>query len=153
MNVEEIEVADEEHRLLERKPVARELATQEPIIFEEESLTLHHAVFNRNSRKLIIEKVNSKNKNIHEKWNSKLDFHGVPPSKVTEFHEAIDEALKSSIGHLENENAILNEKVRVLESALMPPPLFASPITTIPPLKTMEDRLRSSSRLKGISSL
>jgi hypothetical protein len=129
------------------------LATQEPIIFEEESLTLHRVVFNRNSRKLIIEKVNSKNKKIHEKWNSELDFQGVPPSKVMEFHEATGEALKYSIGDLENENAILKEKVRELESALMPPPLFSSPITTIQPLKTLEDRPESSSRLKGMSSL
>jgi hypothetical protein len=153
INVEEIEIAGEEQRLQESKTIARELATQEPIIFEEESLTLHHATFNKNSRKLVIEKVNSKNKKIQEKWNSKFDFQGVPPSKVMEFHEATGEALKFSIGDIENENAILKDRVRELENALMPPPLFSSPITTIQPLKTLEGRPESSSRLKGTSSL
>jgi hypothetical protein len=70
VNVEEIEFAGEEQRLQERRTIARELVTQEPIIFEEESLTLHRATFNKNSRKLVIENVNSKNKKIQEKWNS-----------------------------------------------------------------------------------
>ena len=40
------------------KTIVRELATQEPIIFEEESVTLDLVIFNRNSIKLVIEKVN-----------------------------------------------------------------------------------------------
>jgi hypothetical protein len=152
VNIEEIEFAGEEQRLQERRTIARELATQEPIIFEEESLTLHRATFNKNSRKLVIEKVNSKNKKIQEKWNSKFDFQGVPPSKVIEFHEATGEALKMSIGDIENENAILKDRVRELENSLMPPPLFSSPIATIQPLRTLEGRPESSSRLKGTSS-
>jgi len=54
INVGEIEIAGEEHRLQESITIARELATEEPIIFEEESLTLHHATFNKNSRNLVI---------------------------------------------------------------------------------------------------
>jgi hypothetical protein len=94
-------------------------------------LTLHHATFNKNSRKLVLEKVNAKNKNIQEKCNSKFDFKGVLPSKVVEFHDAIGETLKISIGDIENENAILKDRVRELENALVPPPLFSSPIATI----------------------
>jgi hypothetical protein len=45
-NVEEIETACEEQRLQESRTIARELDTQELIIFEEESLTLHHATLN-----------------------------------------------------------------------------------------------------------
>jgi hypothetical protein len=40
------------------------LDTQDPIIFEEESLTLHGATFDKKSRKMVIEKINAKNKNI-----------------------------------------------------------------------------------------
>jgi hypothetical protein len=43
---------------------SRELATQEPIIFEEESLSLHLSAFNKSSLKLVIEKMNAKNKKI-----------------------------------------------------------------------------------------
>jgi hypothetical protein len=64
INVEEIKIAYEEHRLQERSTIAREMDTKEPIIFEEESLTLHHSTFNKNSRKLVNENVNSKNKKI-----------------------------------------------------------------------------------------
>jgi hypothetical protein len=64
VNVEEIEFADEEQMIQESRMISRELSTQEPIIFEEESLTLHHATFNKSSRKLVIEKINAKNKNI-----------------------------------------------------------------------------------------
>jgi hypothetical protein len=97
--------------------------------------------------------LNSKNKNIQEKWNSKFDFQGVPPSKVMEFHEATREALNFSNGYIENENAILKYGLRELENALMTPPLFVSPITTIQPLKTLEGISKLSSRLKGTSSL
>jgi hypothetical protein len=128
------------------------LDTQEPIIFEEDSLTLHHSTFNKNSIKLVIEKVNSKNNKIQEKWNSKFDFQGVPPYKVMEFHEATRENLKFSIGDIENENVFLKDRVRELENSLIPPPLFVSPIAAIQPLKTLEARLESSSILKGTSS-
>jgi hypothetical protein len=68
--------------------IVRELTTQEPIIFEEDSLTLNHATFNKSSLKLVIEKTNAKNKKIQEKWNSNLDFNGVQPSKIIEIQEA-----------------------------------------------------------------
>jgi hypothetical protein len=58
------------------------LDTQDPIIFEEESLTLHGAMFDKKSRKMVIEKINAKSKNIQGKLNSKIDFNGVPPSKI-----------------------------------------------------------------------
>jgi hypothetical protein len=51
-------------------------------------MTLHHSTFNKNSIKLIIQKINAKNKKIQEKWNSELNFNGVPPSNIIEIHEA-----------------------------------------------------------------
>jgi len=69
VNIEEIEFVGEEQRLEESKKIAKELVTQEPIIIEEESLTPHCATFNKNSRKLVIKKINAKNKKIQEKWN------------------------------------------------------------------------------------
>jgi hypothetical protein len=58
INVEEIEIAGEEQRLQESMTIARELATQDPIISEEESITLHCSTFNKKSSKLVIVKVN-----------------------------------------------------------------------------------------------
>jgi len=57
-----------------------------------------------------------------------------------------------SIGYIENENVLLKDRVRALENDLMPPPLFVSPVATIQPLRTLERRPESSSRLKGTSS-
>jgi hypothetical protein len=35
--------------------------------------------YNKNSKKLLIEKVNLKNKKVSEKWKSEIDFQGVKP--------------------------------------------------------------------------
>jgi hypothetical protein len=48
-----------------------------------------------------------------------------------EFHEAIGEALKYSIDEIEKENLILKERVKELENALLPRPLFVEPIVSI----------------------
>jgi hypothetical protein len=58
------------------------LATQEPIPFDKESLTLHSALFNKNSKKLVIEKIHAKNKKFQGKSSSEFDLNGVPPSKI-----------------------------------------------------------------------
>jgi hypothetical protein len=48
---------------------------------------------------------------------------------------------------------ILKDRARELESVMMPPHFFVSPIATILPFKTLEGRSKSSSRLNGTSSL
>jgi hypothetical protein len=143
----------EEQRMIKSRVIAEELASQEPKIFEEESVTFHHTAYNKNSKKLLIEKVNLKNKKVSEKWKSKIDFHGVKPSKIIQFHEATREALKESIDDIEKENLILKEKVKELEKYFLPRPLFIEPITVIQPLCSLEDVPETSSRLKGSSSL
>jgi hypothetical protein len=62
--------------LLESQEIVEAMATQEPKIFEEYSIALHQAAYNRNSKKLLIEKVKMKNMKVFEKWKSKIDFHG-----------------------------------------------------------------------------
>jgi hypothetical protein len=74
VNIEDIECPDEEQRIQERREVATSLDTQEPIIFEEESLTLHSAMFDKYSKKLIIENVHSKNEKVQGKLSSKLNL-------------------------------------------------------------------------------
>jgi hypothetical protein len=89
VNIEDIEFLDEEQRIQECIEVALELDTYEPIVFEEESLTMHSAMFDKSSRKLVIERVKSKNKKVQGKLSSELDFNGVPPSRTIQIHEAI----------------------------------------------------------------
>jgi hypothetical protein len=64
---------------LETQEIVEALVSQEQEIFEGESVTLHHTDYNTSSKKLLIEKVNIKNKKVSEKCKSKIDFNGVSP--------------------------------------------------------------------------
>jgi hypothetical protein len=77
-------------RLLETREIVEALITQEPKIFKEEFVTLHHAAYNRESKKLLLEKVNTRNKKSSEKWKSSIDFDGVAPSKIAQFHTQLE---------------------------------------------------------------
>jgi hypothetical protein len=44
--------------MMERIYIVEELDSQELEVFEEESVTLRHVVYNKNSKNLLIEKVN-----------------------------------------------------------------------------------------------
>jgi hypothetical protein len=55
--------------------------TLEPAFYEEESLTLRSALFDKDLRKLVFERVNSKGKRIQEKY-TELDLNEVPQSRI-----------------------------------------------------------------------
>jgi hypothetical protein len=74
---------------------------------------------------------------VSEKWKSEIDFHGVSPSNIVQFHEATEEALKEPICNIEKKN--LRKKIKELETTLVPKPLFVEPLTTIQPTLTLED--------------
>jgi len=94
VNIEDIEFINEEQQIWESREIIGELAKQETILFLEESLTLHNALFEKSSKKLVIEKIHAKNKKVQGKLCSELDLNGVPPSKIVHIHEAMGEALK-----------------------------------------------------------
>jgi hypothetical protein len=102
---------------------------------------------------MLIKKLNMKNKKASKKWKSKIDFHGVAPSKIVQFHEETKEALKESICNIEKEILILKEKIKELETTLILKTLFVDPLTTIQPTLTLEGVPEGSSKLKGSSSL
>jgi hypothetical protein len=54
------------------RKLQQELETQQPVFYEEESLTLHSASFDRDSKKLVFERVNSKGKRSREKPTQNL---------------------------------------------------------------------------------
>jgi hypothetical protein len=54
---------------------------------------------------------------------------------------------------MEAENLRLKERIKELESALMPPPILATHVSTIQPWKSSDRTLESSLRIKGTSSL
>jgi hypothetical protein len=87
VNIEDIEFPDEEQRIQESKEIAVELAMQEPIFYEEESLTLHNALFDKDSKKLVLERVNSKGKKVQEKTNSEFNLKEFYHKKLPRFIE------------------------------------------------------------------
>jgi hypothetical protein len=48
---------------------------------------------------------------------------------------------------------MLKKRIKELEDALLPKPLFVEPISTLRPIDISEDAPESSSKLKGASSL
>lgn len=49
-------------RLLETREIVDAMMTQDPEIFEGESITLHRVTYNRETKKLLLEKFDTKNK-------------------------------------------------------------------------------------------
>jgi hypothetical protein len=113
--------------LLETREIVDAIITQDPKIFEEESVTLHHAAYNHETKKLLLEKVNTKNKRSSERWKSSIDLDGV----IANFHGATGEALKQSVLNMEKENSELKKRIKELEVALVPEPLFLEPLSSI----------------------
>ena len=81
-------------KLLDTREIVDDIMTQDPEIFEEEFPTLHHATYNRETKNLLLEKVNTKNKKSSKQWKSSIDLDGVAPSKIADFHGATRDALK-----------------------------------------------------------
>jgi hypothetical protein len=62
VDIENIHFPDEEQRLQETQQIAVEIATQEEDFSEEESFTIQNALFDKDSRKLVFEGINQRNK-------------------------------------------------------------------------------------------
>jgi len=106
-NIEDIKFSDEEQRIQESKEFVAELVTQEPIFFEEESLTLHSDIFYKYPKKLVFEIINSKGKKVQGKMHSEFNLSGVPQSRIAKIHRATGDALEVSMDEMEAENAML----------------------------------------------
>jgi hypothetical protein len=62
VDIENIQFPDDDQRLQETQQLAVELSIQEEVFSEEESISVQNALFDRTSRKLILERSCSKNK-------------------------------------------------------------------------------------------
>jgi hypothetical protein len=77
---------------------------------EDESFVFQSIVFDSQSKKIIIEKKNVKNKK--GKSHSEVDLANIRPSQICQLHTASKEALHDSIGGIETENARLKDQVK-----------------------------------------
>jgi hypothetical protein len=107
---------------------------------EEESFSFQRTIFDRESKKNIIEKSDVKNKK--GKSHSKVCLRDMRPSHISRIHRETGDALDDSIGGLEVKNTKLKERIKELEDTLMTPPLLSSPLAIVGP--TMH-----ASKLKG----
>jgi hypothetical protein len=99
---------------------------------EEESFAFQSVVFDNESKKLIIEKKDVKNK----KGKSHLDINlcNMRPYQISQIHRATGDTLDNSISDIETKNVMLKERIKELEATLMPLPLFATPLAMVRPL-------------------
>jgi hypothetical protein len=96
---------------------------------EDKSFVFQSVVFYSESKNLIIEKRDVKNK----KGKSCLEINlwKMWPSQIYQIHRAIGDALDISIGGLEVENVKLKLQIKELEETLMHLPVIASPLAMI----------------------
>jgi hypothetical protein len=111
---------------------------------EDESFMFQSVVFDSQSKKLIIEKKDVKNKK--GKSRSEVDLANMRSSQICQLHKASGDALHDSIGGIEAENARLKDRVKELEEALIPMPLLVNPLAIAMPATP-------ATNLKGSSSL
>jgi hypothetical protein len=114
------------------------------IFDEDESFVFQSVVFDNESKNLIIEKRDVRNKK--GKSRSEINLRNMQPSQISRLHRATRDALDDSIGGIEAENARLKDRIKELEEALIPIPLLASPLAITVPATP-------ATKLKGSSSL
>jgi hypothetical protein len=85
-------------------------------------------------------------KNKKGKSHSELDLANMRLSQICQLHNTTGEALHDSIGGIEADNSILKDRVKELEEALIPMPLFVNPLAIAMPA-TPATNLKESSTL------
>jgi hypothetical protein len=111
---------------------------------EEESFVFQSIVFYSESKNLIIEKRDVKNKK--GKSRSEINLRNMRPSQISQIHRETRDALDNSIGSIEADNVRLKERIKELEETLMPLPVLASPLVMIEP-RTPATKLKGSANL------
>jgi len=105
---------------------------------------LKSVVFDKESKKIIIEKSDVNNKK--GKSRSEVDLRYMRPSRISRIHRATEDDLVDYICGLEVENMKLKERINKLEENLIPLPLLSSPLKIVRPTTSIA-KLKGSSRL------
>lgn len=142
-DIEKIFHAIEQEEHVTQKDSVLEVIVNETFS-EEESFTFQSVVFDRESKKLIMERMDQKNKK--GKARSEVDLRFMRLSQISKIHKVTGDALDDSIDGLEVENTNLKEKIKELETASTPFPILVSPLTMMKPTTP-------GIKLKGSSSL
>jgi hypothetical protein len=84
VDIKNIWFPDEEERVQENTQFVVELAIQNEVFSDEETFSVHNALFDKSSKKLIFER-NSKSK--RGKYHSTIDLRDIRPSKLSSIHK------------------------------------------------------------------
>jgi hypothetical protein len=98
---------------------------------EEESFTFQTVVFDKESKKMIVEISDQENKK--GKSCSEVDLKDMRLSQISKIHRKIRDSLDNSIDGLEDTNSKLKERIKELENALVSLPILASPFSIVKP--------------------
>jgi hypothetical protein len=112
--------------------------------YEDESFVFQSVVFDNESKNLIIEKRDVKNKK--GKSRSKVNLANMRSSQISRLHRATGYSIDDSIGGIEAENAILKDRVKELEESLIHMPFLSNHLAIAMPSTP-------ATKLKGSSSL
>jgi hypothetical protein len=126
------------------------LAREGPISFYDDSFTLHHANYQRDTRNILLKCVNIKGNQVTYMWGSKINIKNANPSYVMEIHRETSEALSHTMDGQGKENARLKQRINELEVVLIPRPLFSNPLSIVHPTK---DSLGQSHKFDKITYL
>jgi len=77
----------------------------------------------------------------------------VSSSKISKIHMVTGNSLDISIDEMEAENERLKNKVRELENALIPPPIFARPLVFVQPRMNIDGLPESNLKWRGTPNL
>jgi hypothetical protein len=109
VDIENIRCPDEEEHAKENIQFVVSLVVQDEVFSHEETFSIHNALFDKYSNKLVFERI-SKNKN--GKSRSTIDLKYIPPSKLYSIHKVTGDALDVSITDMEEENLRLKERFK-----------------------------------------
>jgi hypothetical protein len=70
--------------------------------------------YNLETKKLLLEKFNTKNKKASERWKYSIEFDGVAPFKIADFCGATGDALRQSNEKRERDNLELKKREKDL---------------------------------------
>lgn len=79
--------------LVERKEFLEELNHDGPMVFEYESVTLHHAHYEKESINISLQRVRVKGKHLVEKWGLEIVIKNDNPKCFMELNQATGESL------------------------------------------------------------
>lgn len=105
------------------------------VSFEDDSVTLHCDFYKKHTRKLILQCICVKGKQVIDKWSLEIEIKNANHNDVRELHRATNKSLSCTVVDQEKEKTSLKQRIAELEDALIPCPLFYKPIYIVQPFQ------------------